>query len=479
MDRISTGIPGLDSLMEGGIPRGFIIMLAGNPGTGKTIFSSQFIYDGFTSSVLDNENSVYISFSESKVQYYINAFRLGMDFEKYEKQNKFRFLDFVALTGDGIEDAFEEILAAIRITKAKRVVLDSFSVLSMAFKEHVELRTTIHMFLGKLLRAEGITTILVIEIPYGSKNIGMGVEESLVDGIIRIEHGVDNASPLQLNILKMIGTRIDKERHVCNIISNEGMILYPKQSIIMTYPISQERISSGIPSFDERVNSVDGSGEKGLVKGTLTAIIGTTGSAKSTFAFQFIAEGVRKYGDTGIFCSLEDSVNEIKRMGTGYGYDVLELEKNGLSIYTSNSDNENPDAFIANLEVLIKRTKAKRLVIDGLSTFEQKHKKDIYMITKRISSLVHKFQITTLVTIHVSHKNESQFAELNLSPIFQNIILLRFVEVCNYMKRIMVLLKVTTAQQDSSILEFKVSVDRGGIEILGPFDNGCKKTLSV
>lgn len=250
----------------------------------------------------------------------------------------------------------------------------------------------------------------------------------------------------------------------------------------MIFSTSEERISSGIPGFDEiiigRDNSNNDDNNKGLIKGTLTAIVGTTGSAKSTFAFQFIAEGVRKYKDTGIFCSLEDSADQIKRMGKGYGYNVMDLEKNGLSILISNPYEENPDEFIANLESEIQKTKAKRLVIDGLSVFEYTHKKDLYLITKRISSLVHKYQITTMITIHASNRYPGfQISGLNLLALFQNVILLRFVEIYGNIKRILMLLKITAAaaQDDASLLEFKISSNNGGIKIIGPLDNDVRK----
>ena len=462
------------------------------PGTGKTIFSSQFVYEGLNSALLKDENGVYISFSESKAQFYTNSNRLGMNFEKFEKQNKFMFLDFVSLTSDGIEDAFEEILASIRTVKAKRVVLDSFSALSLAFKEQIEARTAIHIFIGKLMRAEGITSVMVTEVPYGKESIGLGIEESAVDGIIRLEHGNDDASPLYLQIKKMRGTKINKERYVCNIVSNKGLMLYPKQSIKMTFSISDERISSGIPGFDERIdgnnnNSGNSSGDvgssnKGLVKGTLTAIVGSTGSSKSIFAFQFVAEGVRKHKDAGIFCSLEDSADEIRRMGKGYGYDMKDIEKNGLSILVYNPYEENPDAFIANLEAEIQKTKAKRLVIDGLAVLEYVYKKDMHIITKRISSLVHKYQITTMITIHTSNRYHGfQASGLNLSALFQNVILLKFIEVKGYLKRILILLKITAAaaQNDAFLLEFKTSSYKGGIEVIGPIDKDIREHLHL
>ena len=121
LERISTGTPGLDSLIEGGIPKGSTVLIAGNSGTGKTILCSQFLYHGLTSK---DENGLYISFSESKAQFYANTETIGMDFAKFERQMKFTFLDLTSLTKNGIQDALEEILANIRTSKEKRLVLD-------------------------------------------------------------------------------------------------------------------------------------------------------------------------------------------------------------------------------------------------------------------------------------------------------------------------------------------------------------------
>ncbi len=110
--RISTGVPNLDSLIEGGIPRGFTVMVAGNSGTGKTILGSQFLYNGLISE--PTEPCVFISFYESKSEFYASSKKLGMDFEKFENQASFIYLDFISISNDGIQDAFEEVLSAIR-----------------------------------------------------------------------------------------------------------------------------------------------------------------------------------------------------------------------------------------------------------------------------------------------------------------------------------------------------------------------------
>lgn len=81
LERVSTGVPGLDSLIERGIPKGSTMMVAGNSGSGKTILCSHFLYSGLSK----GENALCISFSESKEQFYANMKTLGMDFFRFEK----------------------------------------------------------------------------------------------------------------------------------------------------------------------------------------------------------------------------------------------------------------------------------------------------------------------------------------------------------------------------------------------------------
>ena len=455
LERISTGIPGLDPLIEGGIPKGSTVMIAGKSGSSKTILCAQFVYYGVTNK---KENGLYISFSESKTQFYTNVKTLGMDFDKFERQGKFTFLGFTSLTKDGIQDALEEILATIRITNPKRVVLDSFSAISLAFEHQSEARNAIHVLLGKIMRSEGITSLIVMEIPHGTQNIGYGIEESVVDGIIQLEHSEDNTSPIILRVFKMRGTAINRESHVCTII-RDGMILYPKQSLRLTFAASEERIFSGIPGFDERIGN-------GFIRGTTSAILGPTGTAKSTFAFRYIAEGVKK-GEGGIFYSLEDTADGIRMMAKGYGYNTTELEDNGLSIIAGSPWSDNPDALIASLAATIERTKAKRLVIDGLSAFENKYKNDMHVIAKRFISLIQQYKITALITILTTQKSGFELSGLGLSSLFQNIILLRYVEIQGRLKRILLVLKMRGTQHDESILEFRISKDNG-VEIVGP-----------
>lgn len=146
------------------------------------------------------------------------------------------------------------------------------------------------------------------------------------------------------------------------------------------------------------------------------------------------------------------------------------LENNGLSIITGSPWDDSPDALIANLAATIERTKAKRLVIDGLSAFENKYKNDMHTIANRFISLIQQYKITALITILTIQKSGFELSGLGLSSLFQNIILLRYVEVQGRLKRVLLVLKMRGTQHDESILEFRISKDNG-VEIVGPIDS--------
>ena len=85
---------------------------------------------------------------------------------------------------------------------------------------------------------------------------------------------------------------------------------------------------------------------------------------------------------------------------------------------------------------------------------------------KRISSVIRKYQVTTLVTILITQRPELEVTSLNLSAIFQNIILLRLIEVNGYMKRILTILKITYSTR-SGYFRIKITT-KEGMEIIGP-----------
>ncbi|MEM2588139.1 MAG: ATPase domain-containing protein, partial [Candidatus Bathyarchaeia archaeon] len=255
-DRVPTGISGLEEITGGGFPKNSLIILAGNPGTGKTIFSALFLYHGAADY---DEKGVYVSFAESKEAFLKNMRGLGLDFEKLENEGKFRFLDMVTVRSEAVSTLLETILREVSGLGAKRLVIDSFSALAQAFREAHEVRVILHTILSKVTRLLGCTTILVVEVPYGENKIGLGIEEFVADGIIHLRRNELESGRIirDLEILKMRGAPIYEARNVFTL--KGGFKVLPpfearfteKPSRFNPIPDKGDYFSTGSPNLDE------------------------------------------------------------------------------------------------------------------------------------------------------------------------------------------------------------------------------------
>jgi len=178
VERIKTGIAGLDEIMHGGIPDNQILLLSGTSGTGKTTLCMQYCHEGATKY---KENAVFLSLEEPTEMIKRNARSFGWDFDKLEKQGKIAFIKYDPYR---VEDIFDILDSKIREMKAKRVVVDSLSALGIHVRDSAELRSMIFE-LSSILRKLDCTAILVSEIVPGARGISrFGVEEFVVDGVL-------------------------------------------------------------------------------------------------------------------------------------------------------------------------------------------------------------------------------------------------------------------------------------------------------
>ncbi|MEM2812311.1 MAG: ATPase domain-containing protein, partial [Candidatus Bathyarchaeia archaeon] len=126
INRVPSGINGLDEVIGGGFQQGSLIVVAGNPGTGKTIFSATFLYNGI---VNYDEKGIYVSFAENRETFFSNMRALGFNFEELERAGSFYFLDMVTAREEAAPAVMETIVREVEATGAKRLVIDSFSAL--------------------------------------------------------------------------------------------------------------------------------------------------------------------------------------------------------------------------------------------------------------------------------------------------------------------------------------------------------------
>ena len=210
--RLKTGIPGLDPLIQGGLQRGDFILLLGDLGTGKTIVSSQFVYN---SARMFNEKAVFATFEEDAKSLKRNLLRFGMDFEALEKEEKVKVLDLEALEGRGMGSNIEALLKALDDLGARRLVVDSLTAFMSGAEEKFDYSFLMHL-IYKTLKREGVTTLMTVSRPQGTVvPQDTGVEEFVADGIFELRNYIsrDVEMKTQFIIRKLRGTEHSRKFH--------------------------------------------------------------------------------------------------------------------------------------------------------------------------------------------------------------------------------------------------------------------------
>ena len=205
MVRVSTGIVGLDKLIGGGFIPGSVNLVSGGAGSGKTVFALQFLYTG----AIKGEKGLFISMEEELQDLKDDAKTFGWDFEKLEKQGKVKFLYIYPYEVTNFQTILINEIAHVG---AKRVVIDSTSVLGMALDNEFEVRKQLYAFASQLKRV-GCTSILTSEIVDLKNNrfSRFGVEEFVADSVITLNLvGLSSSKKAQraMRIIKMRRTKI-------------------------------------------------------------------------------------------------------------------------------------------------------------------------------------------------------------------------------------------------------------------------------
>ncbi len=202
LQRIPSGIPGFDQIVGGGLIRDRVYLLSGPAGAGKTIFSTQFLYNGISKY---NENGVYVVLEETPQQLRENVYNsFGWNIQTYEDNGNIVVLDAISSrlglsSGERyvvprpftLESLLYEIQNAIQTVNARRVVIDSLDAMSLELTQ-VDLRSLIQR-LTMILKSFGCTTLLVSGQAETTSQGRKSVEEYVVDGMIRLHHNLEES----------------------------------------------------------------------------------------------------------------------------------------------------------------------------------------------------------------------------------------------------------------------------------------------
>ena len=256
MEMIASGIPGMDELL-GGLPEGELIIVAGGPGTGRTMFSAGFIYWG---AVKYGERGVYVSLAEDRETFMRNMRGIRYDFEKLEEKGLFKFLDILTLMEAGTAELLRMIIDETISFKAQRLVIDSLTAIAQGLSKPRELRVFLHTLFSKIMKEMRCTTILIEEVPSGEERIGYGFEEFVASAVIFLEKDmVDGRFLRRMRIEKLRGAPVPNNR-ACFTLAKGFEVFPPFRIPKLESPQKPEppkdppgRYSTGIPDLDEHI----------------------------------------------------------------------------------------------------------------------------------------------------------------------------------------------------------------------------------
>jgi KaiC/GvpD/RAD55 family RecA-like ATPase len=222
-EKIKTGIPGLDEIIDGGLPKNALVLLTGTAGCGKTILSSQFLYNGLKDY---NQPAVYVSFEEPLESIKNNCLSFGWDFTPFEQKEKAAFVRYDPFH---VEDIYELIETNVKKLGAERVVIDSISALGLYVRDAPEIRRMIFN-ISFLLRKLNCTTILISEILPNQDSLSrFGVEEFVTDGVMVLGYNrVGSQYGRSITIWKMRNSMHSNKIHPYRI-TDQGIVVYPKE----------------------------------------------------------------------------------------------------------------------------------------------------------------------------------------------------------------------------------------------------------
>ncbi len=241
IERVKTGIPGMDEILHGGIPKRNVVLISGGPGTGKTIFGQQYLWNGLQM----GEPGILVALEEHPVQIRLNMQQFGWDVRPYEREGMFAIID--AFTG-GIGEAakreryvvrdptdvgllIDVLKEAIRDIGAQRVVIDSVSTLYLT---RPSIARSVVMMLKRVLSGLGTTSLLISQVSVTERGFGGPGVEHAADGIIRLDlDEIEGELKRSLIVWKMRGTSHSMRRHPF-VITDKGIIVFPNKVLRIT-----------------------------------------------------------------------------------------------------------------------------------------------------------------------------------------------------------------------------------------------------
>ena len=211
MDRIKTGVKGLDDRMQGGIPKNSTIAVIGTFGTGKSTLGMQFLYEGLKK----GENSIFISLDDGEDNLIATAEQFGWDFKKYVEEETLLLMKLSAIDiKTSLLRIRSELPRLFELFGTKRCVFDSITLFELLFKDENERRLIVYD-LTQIIKSSGATSIITSETDKLNTHASrFGMIEYVTDGVLFMNYQRcvnERTVKLSIEITKMRRTKHSRD----------------------------------------------------------------------------------------------------------------------------------------------------------------------------------------------------------------------------------------------------------------------------
>lgn len=457
--RLSTGIAGLDEILEGGLLPGRAYLVRGGPGSGKTTLGLHYLVAG----AANGERTLFISLEESIPHLKEDALGRGFDLKGIEfldlsPSSEFfqevQTYDIFSAAEVEREPTTEKIIAQVEQVKPQRVFLDPMTQFRYLSSDLFQFRQQVLSFLRYLVE-QGATVIFTSE---GSAEAPDDDLQFMSDGVINLGN---DARGRFIAVSKFRGSNFLSGDHAVKMTAS-GIAVFPRL-LPKTQPqeFLAEMIPSGIPEIDELLQG-------GLERGTITMISGPSGAGKTTLGLQFMKEAAGR-GERSVVYTFEEETEIILRRCEAINIPARAMSEKGmLSVIKVEPLQYSPDEFAHLVRQDVEEKGTQMVMIDSTSGYKLSIRgEDMVSHLHALSKYLQNMGVTVfLVTETYNITGDFEVTDFNISYLADNIIFLRYLEIQGEMRKAIGVLKKRLSNFEKTLREFEIT--RYGIKVGRP-----------